>query len=95
MIDGIHTTTPAPNAFPNVDNTNDVGQKNQEQASDLQTEETSNVNSTGKAEHNEKSSDTRSEETDHMESAQSGHETDEESPAAQDELRGAILDILG
>jgi hypothetical protein len=89
MIDEINAATPAPNALPN-----DV-QKNQEEVSNVQAKETSNINSTEKAEHNEKSSNARAEETDHMESAQRDNEANAEPPAAQNESLGTIVDILG
>jgi len=85
MVDPINAATPAPNAFPNVENNND-GQKNQE--------ETSNVNSIGKAENNEKVSNAQAKETDRMESAQRDNDANAQSPAAQDESRGTILNIL-
>jgi len=95
MMDGIHAASPAPNVFPNIDNSNDDGQKNQEEVSNAQAEETSNVNSTEKAERNEEGSNVQAEERDRAESAQSGREADANSPAAQNEPPGTILDILG
>ena len=95
MMDGIHAASSAPNVFPNVDNSNDDGQKNQEEVSNAQAEETSNVNLTEKAEHNEKSSNAQAEETDHMESAQRDNEANAKSPADQNESRGTVLDIFG
>ncbi len=89
MIDEINAATPAPNALPN-----DV-QKNQEEVSNVQAKETSNINSTEKAEHNEKSSNAQAEETDHMESAQRDNEANTEPPAAQNESLGTIVDVLG
>jgi len=89
MIGEIHAATPAPNAFPN-----DV-QKTREEVSNVQAEETSNINSTEKAERNEKSSNVQAEETDHMEPAQRGDEANENPPTAQNESRGTIVDVLG
>ncbi len=88
MIDEINAATPAPNAFPN-----DV-QKTQEEVSNVQAEETSNINSTEKVEHNEKSSNAQAKETDHMESAQRDNEANEKSPTAQNESLGTIVDVL-
>jgi len=93
MVDLINAATPAPNAFPDAENNNNV-QKNQEEISNVQTEETSNVNSIGKAENNKKVSNAQAKETDHMESAQRDNEANSKSPAAQDESRGTIVDIL-
>ncbi len=70
-----------------------MSKKNQEEVSNVQTEETSNVNSTEKAEHNEKSSIPQAE--DHMESAQRDNEANAKSPADQNESRGTVLDIFG
>jgi len=95
MIDGINAATPAPNALPNVENNDNDGQENQKEISNVQTEETANVNSTSKAEANEKGSNAQAEETDRMESAQRDNQANAKAPAAQDELRGTILDILG
>ncbi len=89
MIDEINAATPAPNAFPN-----DV-QKTREEVSNVQAEETSNVNSTEKAERNEKSSNAQAEETDHMEPAQRDNEANEKSPTARNVSRGTIVDVLG
>jgi hypothetical protein len=93
MVDLINAATPAPNAFPDVENNNN-GQKNQEEISDVQTEETSHVNSIGEAENNEKVSNAQAKETDRRESAQRDNEANAKSPAAQDESRGTIVDIL-
>ena len=96
MMDGVNAASSAPNAFPNVDNSNDDGQKNQEEVCNAQAEETSNVNSTEKAERNEEASNVQAKERDRAESAQSGREPDAtNSPAAQNEPPGTILDILG
>ena len=96
MMDGIHAASSAPNVFPNIDNNDDDGQKNQEEVSNAQAEETSNVNSTEKAERNEEASDVQAKERDRAESAQSGREADAtNAPAAQNEPPGTILDILG
>jgi len=93
MVDPINAATPAPNAFPDVENNNN-GQKNQREISNVQTEETSNVNSIGKAENNEKVSNAQAKETDHTESAQRDNEANAKSPEVQNELSGTILDIL-
>lgn len=93
MVDPINAATPAPDAFPNVGNNNN-GQKNQEDISNVQTEETSNVNSIGKAENKEKVSNAQAKDTDHMESAQRDNEANAKPPAAQDKSRGTIVDIL-
>ena len=89
MIDEIHAATPAPNAF------SDDVQKTREEVSNVRAEETSNINSAEKAEHNEKSSNVQAEETDHVESAQRGNEANAKSPTAQNESRGTIVDVLG
>ena len=70
MMDGVNAASSAPNAFPNVDNSNDDGQKNQEEVCNAQAEETSNVNSTEKAERNEEASNVQAKERDRAESAQ-------------------------
>jgi len=93
MVDPIIAATPAPNAFPDVENNNN-GQKNQQEISDVQTEETSNVNSIGKAENNEKVSNVQAKEIDHTESAQRDNEANAKPRAAQDESHGTIVDIL-
>jgi len=93
MVNLINAATPAPNTFPNVENNNN-GQKNQEEISNVQTEETSNANSIGNAENNEKVSNAQAKDTDHMESAQRDNEANAKPPAAQDESRGTIVDIL-
>jgi len=94
MVNLINAATPAPNAFPDVENNNN-GQKNQEEISNVQTEETSNANSIGNAENNEKVSNAQAKDTDHMESAQRDNEANAKSLEAQNELRGTVLDIVG
>jgi len=49
MISGINAATPAPNAIRNADDGNNKVQENQGEVSNVQTEETSNVNSTENA----------------------------------------------
>jgi len=43
MINGINAATPAPNTFPDVDNNDNDVQKNQEEVSNVQAEETVHV----------------------------------------------------
>ncbi len=95
MINGINAATPAPNTVPNVDNTNNDVQKNQEEESNVQAKETSGINLAEKAEQNEKGSKAETEETVQVESAQNGYEANAKAPAAQNESPGTILDILG
>ena len=82
MISGINAATPAPNAIRNADEGNNDVQKNQGEVSNVQTEETSNVKSTEKAEHNERNSNAQAE--DHT-----------ESPQRENESRGTALDVFG
>ena len=94
MVDPINAATPAPGAFPHVENNNN-GQKNQEEVFHVQTEETSNANSLGKSENNEKVSNAQVKEKDHAESAQRDNEANAKPRAPQDESRGTMVDILG
>jgi len=79
MINSVNAATPAPNAFPDVENNNNDVQKNQEEVSNVQTEKSSNA---------------QAEETDHTESSQRDNEANANPPAAQDESHGTIVDIL-
>ncbi len=96
MVNEINPTTPAPNVVSNVDNNDDV-QKNQEEESNAQAEETSDVNSIKKTEQNAKGSNAETEETAQVESAQRGNEANAKPPASENEspAPGSILDILG
>ena len=99
MIDEIHATPPAPDTFSDVANSNTDGPKKSSDVmaedSNVQNEETSNVDLAEEADHNEEASNVQAEETAPMESAQRGYEANAESPPAQDEPPGSILDILG
>ncbi len=97
MMDEIHAASSVPNVFPNVDNSNDGGPKNQEEVSNAQAEETSNVNSIEKTEQIAKGSNAETEETAQVESAQRGNEANAKPPASENETPapGSILDILG
>ena len=75
-----------------------------EEDSNVQTEEASNVDPAGEADHNEEAANVRAEETSDVDlaeemvqmiMAQRGHEANLKSLAAQSELQGTILDILG
>jgi hypothetical protein len=96
MVNEINTATPAPNTLSNVNNNDDV-QKNQEEESNAQAEETSDVNSIKKTEQNAKGSNAETEETAQVESAQRGNEANAKPPASENEspAPGSILDILG
>jgi len=67
-----------------------------EEDSNIQTEEASNVNPAGEAEHNEETSNVDpAEETVQMIMAQRGYEANLKSLATQNEMQEAILDIMG
>ena len=67
-----------------------------EEDSNIQTEEASNVNPAGEAEHNEETSNVDpAEETVQLIMAQRGYEANLKSLATQNEMQEAILDIMG
>ena len=95
MMDGIDVTSSVANAFPNVASSNTDGSKNHEGVSDVQAEETSNVDSAREANRSEEAANAQAKETSHEESAQRGHEANEKPLAAQNESRATMLDVLG
>ena len=99
MIDEIHATPPAPNTFSDVSNSNTDGAKKSsdvmEEDPSVRNEETSSVDLAEEADHNEEASNVQAEETAPVESAQTGYEANAESPPAENESPGSLLDILG
>ncbi len=94
MVDEISIAPSVQNVIPKVDKGDIDEQKDKEKASDVRTEETSNLKSTRRAEKNEESPKARAKETDRAESAQRGNEANEKLPTAQNKTRGTNVDIL-
>ncbi len=94
MVNEITIAPSVQNVIPKVDKGDNDEQKDREKASNVRTEETSNLRSTSRAEKNEESPKARAKETDRAESAQRGNEANAKPPMPQNRTRGTVVDIL-
>jgi len=99
MIDPINAASPAPNAFPDVTNSNTddskkssaITEEDQNGGIDVSTQKIDTPKSPIPHEEN---SNVEAEEKSHIVSAQRDNEANAKSPEVQNELGGTILDIL-